>query len=135
MHGWRQPKHAIPSFSPVTPPRDPVDWQPVCRLSELEIERGALALVHGQAVALFRVDETTVHALADHDPYDRHASLARGIVGRDGPVPFVASPVHKHAFDLRTGQSLDDPHVCVTTYDVKVADGMVLVGQRKPVAA
>jgi nitrite reductase (NADH) small subunit len=115
----------------VTPPRDPAEWQPVCRLSELEIERGALALVHGQAVALFRVDETTVHALANHDPFDRHATLAKGIVGRDGDVPFVASPAHKHAFDLRTGQCLDDPHVSVTAYDVKVTDGMILVGHRK----
>jgi len=107
----------------------------VCPLSELEIERGALALVHGQAIALFRIDAATVHALADHDPFDRHATLARGIVGRDGPVPFVASPVHKHAFDLRTGQCLDDPHVWVTAYDVKVTDGMVLVGHRRQVAA
>jgi nitrite reductase (NADH) small subunit len=107
----------------------------VCRLSELELERGALALVRGQAIALFRVDETTVYALADHDPYDRHATLARGIVGRDGPVPFVASPVHKHAFDLRTGQCLDDTHVSVAAYDVEVVEGMVVVGDRKRVAA
>ena len=119
----------------MTPPRDPVEWQPVCRLSELEIERGALALVHGQAIALFRVDETTVHALANHDPFDRHATLVKGIVGRDGEVWFVASPVHKHAFDLQTGQCLDDPHVSVTAYDVTVADGTVLVGHRKPMAS
>jgi nitrite reductase (NADH) small subunit len=119
----------------VTPPREQVEWQPVCGLADLEIERGALALVHGQAVALFRVDESTVYALANHDPFDRHATLARWIVGRDGEVPFVASPVHKHAFDLRTGQCLDDPQVCLTTYDVKVEDGVVLIGRRKSVAA
>jgi nitrite reductase (NADH) small subunit len=119
----------------VAPQREHLEWQPVCRLSELELERGVAALVHGQSVALFRVDECTVHALANHDPFDRHATLARGIVGRDGEVPFVASPVHKHAFDLRTGQCLDDPHVCVAAYDVKVAEGMVLVGHRKTAAA
>ena len=37
--------------------------------------------------------------------------LARGIVGTRGDVPFVASPMHKHAFDLRTGRCLDDAHV------------------------
>ncbi len=36
------------------------------------------ALVHGQAVAIFRVDETTVHALANHDPFDRHAIAGQG---------------------------------------------------------
>ena len=113
--------------------RIPIEWQPVCRLAELEIARGAAALVHGQAVAIFRVDETTVHALANHDPFDRHAVLAKGIVGVNAGVPFVASPVHKHAFDLRTGQCLDDSHVSVAAYDVKVVEGVVLVGHRKTV--
>ena len=34
--------------------------------------------------------------------------------------------MHKQAFDLRTGQCLDDAAVRVPTYDVRVADGMVL---------
>ena len=119
----------------MTPRPDPIEWQPVCRLAELEIERGVAALVHGQAVAIFRTDETTVHALANHDPFDRHTTVARGIVGANGDVPFVASPVHKHAFDLRTGQCLDDPHVALAVYDVKVVEGVVLVGQRKTAAA
>jgi nitrite reductase (NADH) small subunit len=119
----------------VTPRPDPIEWQPVCRLAELEIERGAAALVHGQAVAIFRIDEETVYAVANHDPFDRHATLARGIVGTNGDIPFVASPVHKHGFDLRTGQCLDDPHVSVAAYDVKILEGVVLVGQRKTAAA
>jgi nitrite reductase (NADH) small subunit len=119
----------------MTPRPDPIEWQPVCRLAELEIERGVAALVHGQAVAIFRVDEATVHALANHDPFDRHATLAKGIVGRTGDVPFVASPAHKHGFDLRTGQCLDDPQVSVAAYAVKVVDGVVLVGHRKTAAA
>jgi nitrite reductase (NADH) small subunit len=119
----------------VAAPSDPVEWQPVCLLAELEVERGVAALVHGQSIAIFRTDETTVHALANHDPFDRHGTLARGIVGLADDVPFVASPVHKHGFDLRTGQCLDDPHVSVAVYDVRVVDGVVLVGQRKTVAA
>ena len=119
----------------MTPRPDPVEWQPVCRLAELEIERGAAALVHGQAVAIFRVDDTTVYALSNHDPFDRHATLAKGIVGVTGEVPFVASPVHKHGFDLRSGQCLDDAHVAVAAYAVKVVEGVVLVGHRKTVAA
>ena len=119
----------------MTPRPDPIRWQPVCRLAELEIERGVAALVHGQAVAIFRTDETTVYALANHDPFDRHAVLARGIVGRSGEVPFVASPVHKHGFDLRTGRCLDDAQVAVAAYDVRVVEGVVLVGHRRTEAA
>ena len=107
------------------------EWQPVCRVSELEVERGATALVHGQAIALFRTPDDHVYALGNHDPFARGSVIARGIVGRRGEVPFVASVAHKHAFDLRTGRCLDDAHVSVPSYAVKVVDGTVLVGQRK----
>lgn len=103
----------------------------MCRVAELEVERGVAALVHGQAVAIFRFDEDTVYALANHDPFARQSLLARGIVGSRDGVPFVASPLHKHAFDLRTGRCLEDPHVSVAAYDVKVEEGMVMVGHRK----
>ncbi|NEL90769.1 nitrite reductase (NAD(P)H) small subunit, partial [Escherichia coli] len=57
--------------------------------------------------------------------------LSRGIVGTRGEIPFVASPMHKQAFDLRTGQCLDDAAVRVPTYEVRVDRGTVLVGPRK----
>jgi nitrite reductase (NADH) small subunit len=110
-------------------------WMPVCRVAELEVERGAAALVHGQAVALFRTHEDTVYALSNHDPFSRTSVLARGIVGTKTvageEVPFVASPMHKQAFDLRTGRCVDDPHVSVTAYAVRVVEGVVLVGPAK----
>lgn len=107
------------------------DFLPVCRVVDLEVERGATALVHGQAVAVFRTHDDEVHVLANHDPFAKASVLARGIVGTRGEVPFVASPMHKHAFDLRTGRCLDDEHVSVPVYDVRVVEGMVLVGHRR----
>jgi len=107
------------------------DWQPVCRLAELEVGRGATALVHGQAIAVFRTAGDEVHALGNHDPFAHASVLAKGIVGRRGDVPIVGSPVHKHAFDLRTGRCVDDEHVSVPVYDVRVVEGVVLVGQRR----
>jgi nitrite reductase (NADH) small subunit len=117
----------------MAPAEGQTDWQPVCRLDGLEIGRGAAALVHGQAIAVFRVDEVTVWALANHDPFEPHATLAGGIVGRDGEVPFVASLLHRRRFDLRTGECLDVPHVSVTAYDVDVVDGVVRIGRRRTV--
>ena len=40
----------------------------------------------------------------------------------------MTSPMHKQAFDLRTGQCLDDAAVRVQTYDVVVTAGLVRVG-------
>ena len=57
--------------------------------------------------------------------------LARGIVGTRGDIPYVASPMYKQAFDLRTGQCLDDAAVRVPTYDVRVHDGLVVVGPQQ----
>lgn len=105
-------------------------WTPVCRLVELEVERGAAALVHGHAVAIFRTYDDTVYALGNHDPFSKASVLARGIVGTRGDIPFVASPMHKHAFDLRTGRCLDDESVGVPTYEVRVVEGVILVGPR-----
>jgi nitrite reductase (NADH) small subunit len=110
-------------------------WAAVCPLDDLEVERGVAALVNGQAVAIFRTHDDSVYGLGNQDPFSRASVLARGIVGTrtvDGEeVPFVASPMHKHAFDLRTGQCLDEPQVMVASYDVRVVDGVVEVGPRR----
>ncbi|MCW2771687.1 MAG: assimilatory nitrite reductase small subunit [Nocardioides sp.] len=101
---------------------------PVCRLDQIEVEGGVAALVDGAAVAIFRTHDGNVYAMSNYDPWSKASVLARGILGTRGDIPFVASPMHKQAFDLRTGQCLDDAAVRVPTYDVRVTDGMVHVG-------
>lgn len=104
----------------------------VCPLEAIAVEGGVTALVDGRAVAIFRTHDDAVFALSNYDPVSRASVLARGIVGSRGGVPFVASPIHKQAFDLRTGECLDEPGVRVATYDVHVgADGTVVVGDRR----
>ena len=112
-------------------------YEVVCRLDQIEREGGVTALVGGEAVAVFRTFDDHVYALSNYDPFSKASVLARGIVGTktvDGEdVPFVASPMHKQAFDLRSGRCLDDPDnpgVAVATYDVRVVDGVVEVGPR-----
>lgn len=105
-------------------------WTRICPVEDLPVERGVTALVHGQAVAVFRTPDNRVFALGNHDPFSRTAVLARGIVGMRGEVPFVASPAHKHAFDLRNGHCLDDDAVRVPAYDVRIEEGIVMVGPR-----
>lgn len=116
----------------------PQGWTIVCPLTRIPVEGGVTALVDGAAIALFRTHDDAVHALSNYDPFGRASVLSRGIVGTrtvDGEVvTFVASPLLKQAFDLRTGVCLDDTSVRVPTYGVRVLDGarkMVCVGPRR----
>ncbi len=105
-------------------------WTAVCRLADLYPERGVAALVDGEQVALFRTCERRVYAIGNLDPFSGAYVLARGIVGSRGDAPIVASPMYKQAFDLRTGQCLDDPAVSVPVYPVRVREGLIEVGCR-----
>ena len=109
----------------------PEHWSPVCRWAELEVGRGAGALVHGQPMAIFRTSDGSVYAVGNHDPFDRTATLAKGIFGERDGVPFVGSLRHGHVFDLRSGRCLDDTHIAIPAYEVRVVEGVVLVGPRK----
>lgn len=107
-------------------------WVEVCPLARIAPESGVAALVRGEAVAVFRDHEDGVHALSNLDPATGASVLARGIVGTRGGVPFVASPMHKQPYRLSDGVCLDDEAVRVPTYAVRLVDGVVQVGPRRP---
>jgi nitrite reductase (NADH) small subunit len=102
-------------------------WTAVCRLGDLEPERGVAALVEGHQIALFRSWDDDIYALDHLDPYSGAYVMARGIVGSRGEVPTVASPMFKQVFDLRTGACLDDDSVRVQVHEVRVETGSVEV--------
>jgi nitrite reductase (NADH) small subunit len=112
-----------------------MSWRPVCPLSRLPVERGVAALLDGEQVALFRLADGSLHALSNLDPFSGAMVLSRGVVGSRGDRAVVCSPMYKQAFDLATGQCLDDTVVSVPTHPVRVgADGIVevqLAGARR----
>ncbi|SFK24249.1 nitrite reductase small subunit NirD [Amycolatopsis sacchari] len=100
----------------------------VCDLARLIPGRGVAALLpDGRQVAIFLTAEGELYGLSNIDPFARAAVLSRGLVGESGGVPFVASPLLKQRFDLRTGVCLDDDSVVIRTYEVQVVDGVVHV--------
>ena len=111
-----------------------VSLTPVCAAEAIPLEGGVAALVRGEAVAVFRAFDGSVHAIGNVDPFSGASVLSRGIVGTRGEAPVVSSPMYKQAFDLRTGQCVDDPTVSVPSYDVAVVDGIVVVGSPREVA-
>ena len=102
-------------------------WVDVCDYDDLQPERGVRVLVGNAHVAVFRTHDDEVLAVDAIDPFSGASVLARGIVGSHGDEPFVASPMYKQRFDLRTGVCLDDPSVQVRVYPVEIARGRVLV--------
>lgn len=105
-------------------------WLAVCALADLAPERGAVALVDGVQVAVFRLADDTVYAVQQLDPFSGAYVMARGIVGTRGDVPTVASPMYKQVFDLRTGLCLEtvgrEP-AHLSTWPVWVSGGTVYV--------
>jgi nitrite reductase (NADH) small subunit len=68
-----------------------------------------------------------LYALDNYDPFAAAFVVSRGIVGDKNGVPVIASPIYKNAFDLRSGQSLDDPAICLRVWSVRVRAGRVEV--------
>ena len=103
-------------------------WVSVCPLEEIMADRGVCVLAGGKQVAVFRVSPNDeLYAISNFDPFGKAFVLSRGIVGSKGEIPKVASPLYKQNFDLRTGECLDDPAVCIPTYPVRVNEGVVQV--------
>lgn len=87
-------------------PRAPqlaANWERLCPLADLEVERGRAALVGSEQVALFLLPDGDIRAVDNYDPYSGANVISRGIVGSRGGRPTVASPMYKQVFDLRSG--------------------------------
>lgn len=106
-------------------------WTRVCSLTDLVPERGAAALVDGVQVALFRLEDDSVLAVQQHDPFSGANVLCRGLVGSVGDVTVLSSPMFKQVWSLRTGECLDaggkEPQD-LATFQVRVDGGDVFVG-------
>ena len=109
-----------------SPPAD-ARWAAVCRLEDIVPNTGVCALVDGRQVAVFRLNDNSVYAIDNHDPFSRANVLSRGIVGDLKGELVVASPVYKQHFSLATGQCLEDPGVRVAVFPVRIDGDAILV--------
>lgn len=103
------------------------EWVAVCKLTDIVPDTGVCALMGGRQVAVFRLDDDSVYAIDNHDPFSRANVLSRGIVGDLKGELVVASPVYKQHFSLATGQCLEDPGVRVAVFPARVEDDTVWV--------
>jgi assimilatory nitrate reductase catalytic subunit len=105
----------------------------VCRLEDIVPDTGVCALVAGEQVAVFRIEEK-IHAVGNRDPFSGANVLSRGIVGDLKGELVVASPVYKQHFSLRTGRCVEDGAVRIPVYGARVEDGFVVVEPRREIA-
>ncbi|KMO72463.1 nitrite reductase small subunit [Mycolicibacterium chubuense] len=105
-------------------------WTTACRLDVLLPNRGVgVLLPDGTQAALFRLDDGTLHAVGNIDPFTGAAVISRGIVGDRAGRPIVQSPLKKQAFALDDGACLDDPGYALPVYATRVTPaGDVEVG-------
>jgi nitrite reductase (NADH) small subunit len=103
------------------------DWVAVCRLVDIVPNTGVCALVGERQIAVFRLDDDSVYAIDNYDPFSRASVLSRGIVGDLKGELVVASPVYKQHFSLATGQCLDDAGVRLAVFPVRIDGDTILV--------
>jgi nitrite reductase (NADH) small subunit len=105
-------------------------WTSACAYDHLLPGRGVGVLLDdGSQAALFRLDDGSVYAVGNVDPFSGAAVMSRGIVGDRGGRVTVQSPILKQAFSLEDGSCLDDPTKSLPVYPVRVmVDGVVQIG-------
>ena len=119
--------------APMTVPRNGLStdpWTTVFPSADLVDDRGVCALVGARHVAVFRLSVSgELVAIDNVDPFSGASVLSRGLVGSTEiggiAVAYVASPLRKQRFDLRTGCCLDDPDVRVDRFDVRETAGQI----------
>ncbi|MEB3050962.1 nitrite reductase small subunit NirD [Mycolicibacter sp. MYC123] len=106
-------------------------WTTACEYDRLVPGLGVGVLLdNGTQAALFRLDDGSVHAVCNIDPFFQAAVLSRGIVGDRGGRISVISPLKKQAFALDDGSCVDDPSVSVQVFPTRItSEGYVQVGR------
>lgn len=110
-------------------PAEATFWSAVCALDDIVPNTGICALIKDRHVAVFHVkgDDKRLFAIDNIDPNTQASVLSRGLVGSLGERIVVASPLHKHHFDLQSGECLEAPEHSVKAYAVRVEDRTVWV--------
>lgn len=104
--------------------RDVQTWTQACEFDRLLPGRGVgVLLPDGVQVALFRLEDGSLWAVGNVDPFSGAAVMSRGIVGDRAGRLCVQSPIKKQAFALDDGTCLDDPEVALPVYRTRIVDG------------
>lgn len=103
------------------------EFQTVAKIDEIPDGGMRQFVAHGEPVGLYRVGDT-VYAISDYCTHEE-TFLTEGEF--EPEILEVECPLHGSRFNVATGEVRILPAIKpVATYDVKIEDGLVLVGPR-----
>ncbi|BDU41038.1 Nitrite reductase (NAD(P)H) small subunit [Vibrio nigripulchritudo MADA3029] len=103
-------------------------FETICDINDIVPGTGVCALVQGQQVAIFRPsEEESVLAISNTDPFAHSNVLSRGLIAEHQGELWVASPLKKQRFNLKTGACMEDERFSVKAYPARVNSGIVEV--------
>lgn len=115
-----------------------MSWNTICNVDDILPNGGVCALINGEQVAVFRIQQTgsdQLFALANFDPCSNANVISRGLVGSIGDKLVVASPIYKEHFELSTGQCIEKEDVKLKTWNVQLNGNTVQVQAQDAKAA
>lgn len=106
--------------------KDKATFESICDIANIVPGTGVCALFNGEQVAIFRpTDAEEVFAISNTDPYAQSNVLSRGLICQHKDELWVASPLKKQRFNLKTGQCMEDEQFNVRAYKARVQKGTV----------
>lgn len=104
-------------------------WIKAARIEEFPENGGACVKHLDLQIAVFYFKKRNEwYACQNLCPHKLEMALARGMTGDQQGEPKVACPYHKKSFSLKSGQNLNGENYAITTYPVKVENGIVYIG-------
>jgi nitrite reductase (NADH) small subunit len=108
---------------------DRISWYPAAKIEDFPENGGACVYVEGKQIAVFNfLARNEWYACQNMCPHKQQMILSRGMIGTQAEEPKVACPFHKKTFSLSTGKNLNGDTCDITTYPIKVENGLVYVG-------
>lgn len=98
----------------------------ICNIDDIIPGTGVCALLGDEQVAIFRPTATEeVFAISNMDPFYQSNVLSRGLIVEHSDELWVASPLKKQRFNLKTGVCMENEQFNIKAYQARVTKGQV----------
>jgi nitrite reductase (NADH) small subunit len=98
----------------------------ICNIDDIIPGTGVCALLGDEQVAIFRpTPSEEVFAISNMDPFYQSNVLSRGLIVEHADELWVASPLKKQRFNLKSGACMEDEQFNIKAYKTRVTKGKV----------